>query len=58
MKHANEMASAGMIYISSFMTIGSGIQVILLPQKFERLQCRLPIGKGFKKLPLRWPQVA
>jgi hypothetical protein len=36
-----EMASDGMIYIPSFMKIGSGIQVILmlLPQQHERLQC-------------------
>jgi hypothetical protein len=29
MKHAAEMASGGMIYISSVMTFVSGIQVIL-----------------------------
>jgi hypothetical protein len=35
------MALGGMIYIPSFMTIGSGFQVILrlLPKKVERLQC-------------------
>jgi hypothetical protein len=39
MKCAVEMNSGDMIYIPSFMTIGSGIQVIkLLPQRFERLQ--------------------
>jgi hypothetical protein len=29
------------IYVPSFMTVGSGIQVIIgsLPKKFERLQC-------------------
>jgi hypothetical protein len=34
-----EMASVGMIYVPSFMTIGSGMRVILrvLPQQFERL---------------------
>jgi hypothetical protein len=33
------MVSGGIMYIPSFMTIGSGIQVILrvLPQQFERL---------------------
>jgi hypothetical protein len=41
MKYAIEMASGGMIYIPSFMMIGSSIQVILrlLPKQFERLQC-------------------
>jgi hypothetical protein len=41
MKYAVEMASDGMIYIPSLMTIGSGIRVILrvLPQQFERPQC-------------------
>jgi hypothetical protein len=41
MKYTVEMASGGMIYIPSFMKIGSGIQLILkvLPQQFERLQC-------------------
>jgi hypothetical protein len=35
------MASGGMIYVPSVMTIGSGSQVILrlLPQQSERLQC-------------------
>jgi hypothetical protein len=39
MKYTVEMASGGMIYIPSLMTIGSGIRVILraLPKQFERL---------------------
>jgi hypothetical protein len=39
MMYAIEMASGGMIYIPSLMTIGSGIHVILrvLSQQFERL---------------------
>jgi hypothetical protein len=39
MKYTVEMASGGMIYIPGFMTIGSGIQVILRvgPDQFERL---------------------
>jgi hypothetical protein len=39
MKYAAEMVSGGLIHIQSFMTIGSGIQVILriLPQQLERL---------------------
>jgi hypothetical protein len=39
MKYTVEMDSGGKIYIPSFMTIGSGIRVILkvLPQQFERL---------------------
>jgi hypothetical protein len=41
MKYIVEMASDGMIYIPSFMKIGSGIQVILrlLPQQSKRQQC-------------------
>jgi hypothetical protein len=37
MKYAVEMASGGMIYIPSFVTICSGIQVMLrlLPQQFK-----------------------
>jgi hypothetical protein len=40
MKYTVEMASHGMIYIPSFMKIGSGIQVILrlLLRQSERLQ--------------------
>jgi hypothetical protein len=41
MMYAVETASDGVMYVSSFMTIGSGIQVIfrVLPQQSERLQC-------------------
>jgi hypothetical protein len=41
MKYAVEMASGGIKHLSSFMTVGCGIQVLwrLLPRKFERLQC-------------------
>jgi hypothetical protein len=40
-KYAVEMVSGVMMYIPSFMTIGSGIRVILrlLPQQFESMQC-------------------
>jgi hypothetical protein len=36
-----EITSGGMVYISSFMMIGSDLQLILrlLPQQFERVQC-------------------
>jgi hypothetical protein len=39
--YAIQMVSGGMVYIPSFITIGSGIQVILrlLPQPFEGLEC-------------------
>jgi hypothetical protein len=42
MKYTVEVASDGMIYILSFVKIGSGIQVRsrLLPQQSERLRCR------------------
>jgi hypothetical protein len=41
MKYIVEMTSDGMIYLPSFMKIGSDVQVILtlLPRKSERLQC-------------------
>jgi hypothetical protein len=41
MRWAGEMASGGIIYLPSFMKIGSGFQIILkfLPQQSERLQC-------------------
>jgi hypothetical protein len=41
MKYAIGIASGGMIYIPSFMTVGSGIKELLtlLHQQFERLQC-------------------
>jgi hypothetical protein len=39
MKRTIEMTSGDLIHILSFMTIGSGIQVILrlLPKQFERV---------------------
>jgi hypothetical protein len=48
-KYAVEMASDGKIYAPSFMTIGSGICVILrvLPQQAERLQCWYYWWEGF-----------
>jgi hypothetical protein len=41
MKYIVDMASAGMIYVPSFMKISLGIQIILLLlyQQFQRLQC-------------------
>jgi hypothetical protein len=41
MKNAFEMGSTGTICVPNFMTIGSGIQILLrlLPQEYERLQC-------------------
>jgi hypothetical protein len=41
MKYSVEKASDGMMYVLSYMKIGSGIQVILrlLPQQSEKLQC-------------------
>jgi hypothetical protein len=46
MKYAVEMGSGGMIYIPSFMTIGSGIQVILrlLPRQLRG--CNVGITNG------------
>jgi hypothetical protein len=41
MKYANGAASDDMIYITRFMKIGLGIQVILrlIPRQSKRLQC-------------------
>jgi hypothetical protein len=46
MKYFPEMCSGGMIYMPSFMTIGSDIQVILslLPQHF--CGCSVGISNG------------
>jgi hypothetical protein len=51
MKYVTEMASGGMTYIPSFMTIDSGIQVILrlLPQQFDWLQCWYYCWDEFRK---------
>jgi hypothetical protein len=60
MKYATEVASAGMIYIPNFITIGSGIQVILwsLLQQFEKVQCWYTNGRDLKNVLLRGPQVS
>jgi hypothetical protein len=44
-----EIDSDGMIYITGFMTLGSGVQLILsfLPQEFERLRLRCYRWEGF-----------
>jgi hypothetical protein len=49
MKYTVEMASDGMIYVSSFMKTGSGIQVMLrlLPRQSGRLQCWHYEWEGF-----------
>jgi hypothetical protein len=49
--YAVKMVPGGMICISTFMIIGSGIQVILglLPQQVERLQCWYCLREGFMK---------
>jgi hypothetical protein len=51
MKFAVEMASGGMIYTPSFMTIGSGIQLILrlFHQQSEALQYWYYCREGFMK---------
>jgi hypothetical protein len=55
-----EIAAGGMICMPTFMTIDSGIQVILrlLPQKFKRLTVGITDREDFRSMPLRWPQVA
>jgi hypothetical protein len=48
------------LYIPSFVTICSGVKVILrlLPQQFERLQCWYNWWDELWIVPLRWLQVA
>jgi hypothetical protein len=50
--HAVEMTSDAMIYIPSFMKIGSNIQVILrlLPRQSDRQQCWYYKREGFTRI--------
>jgi hypothetical protein len=59
MKYAVEMASGGMIYIPSFMMIGSGIQVILrlLSKNFRGCNVGIIDGRDLLCMALRWSQV-
>jgi hypothetical protein len=49
MKCVLEMVFGGMIYLPSFMKIGSAIEIIsrLLPKEFDRVQCWYYWWKGF-----------
>jgi hypothetical protein len=57
--HAVEMASCGMIYLSSFMTIATGVQAILRFCLRNLRGCNVGItdGTDFLITPLRWAQV-
>jgi hypothetical protein len=59
-KYTIEMASGGMLYIPSLMTIVSGIPVILrvLRQQFESLQCWHYWRKGFMMYAIEMASVA
>lgn len=50
----------GMVFIPSFITISSGVHVILrfLPQQFQRLQCWYYDGRDLLSVALRLPQTA
>jgi hypothetical protein len=58
MKYAVEMTSCGMIYISGFMKIGTGVQAILWFY-LRNLRCNVGIIDGWdlRIKPLRWAQV-
>jgi hypothetical protein len=59
-KYAAEMASGGMIYIPSFMTIGLGIKVTLrlLLQQLESFSAAITDWKDLRNKTLKWPQVS
>jgi hypothetical protein len=59
MKYAVEVASCGMIYIPSFMKIGTGVQVILRFCLRNLRGCNVGItdGRDSSIIPLRWAQV-
>jgi hypothetical protein len=59
-RHAVENDVHGVVFIPSFMMVGSGIQVVLrlLPQHLERLQCLYYRWDEFMKFSLRCLQLA
>jgi hypothetical protein len=59
MKQAIEIDSNGMIYIPSFMTIGSGIRVILraLPLNLKSFCVGITDERDLWCTPLRWLHV-
>jgi hypothetical protein len=57
MKYAVEMASCGVIYVASFMKIGTGVQAILRFCLRYFRGCNVGITDGdFLIMPLRWAQ--
>jgi hypothetical protein len=60
MKYSVEMTLSGVIYIWNFMTISSGIQVILNYNLNSSRGCSIDIidGRDLWRTPLRWPQEA
>jgi hypothetical protein len=60
MKYAVEKASCGMIYLPSFMKIGTGVQVILKFCLRILRGCDVGIsdGRDLRSTPLRWAQIA
>jgi hypothetical protein len=55
-----EMASCGMIYLSNFMKIGTGVQAILrfCLRNFRDCNVGITDGSDFLITPLKWTQVA
>jgi hypothetical protein len=56
---AVEMASCGMIYVPSFMKIGTGVQVILrcCLRNFRGCNVDITYRRDFLIMPFRWAQV-
>jgi hypothetical protein len=59
MRYIVEMASAGVIYIPSFIRIGSGHSdnIKITPWQSESCNVGITDGRDLRITPLRWPQV-
>jgi hypothetical protein len=59
MKLGVDIASCGLIYVPSFMTIGTGVQAILRfgLRNLRRHNVGITGGRDFLIRPLRWAQV-
>jgi hypothetical protein len=59
MIHTVELGSDDMIYLPSFMEIGTGVQAILWVFLRNLRGCNVGIteGRGILVMPLRWAQV-
>jgi hypothetical protein len=59
MKYTVGMVTYGMIYVPSFMKIGTGIQAIsrFFLRNFRGCNVGITEGRGFLIMPLRWAHV-